>query len=265
VNVRERIRRVRGLVALRSVMPPGAAKLQESVRAMTAYPSAIPESTAAEQRAHEPSMEEILASIRKIISEDQSMPLSPRPELEALREESQAPRHELQAPRDEVMPPPVEDRAPREANRPPLAREPEVERMRPPAITRPPVDFSTAFSSPPPPRPVRPEPARLSHDRPVSHRPSADVREIGARPQGPTPRLVATTDDEPLLSDQTDMAVNSSFQVLSVARSIPSPQAIESVARDLLRPMLKEWLDDNLPALVERLVRAEIERVTRAR
>jgi uncharacterized protein len=34
---------------------------------------------------------------------------------------------------------------------------------------------------------------------------------------------------------------------------------------ELLRPMLKSWLDDNLPSIVERLVRAEIERVTRNR
>ena len=34
---------------------------------------------------------------------------------------------------------------------------------------------------------------------------------------------------------------------------------------EMLRPMLKSWLDDNLPAMVERLVRAEIERVSRGR
>ena len=34
--------------------------------------------------------------------------------------------------------------------------------------------------------------------------------------------------------------------------------------KEMLRPMLKAWLDDNLPSLVERLVRAEIERVTRS-
>jgi cell pole-organizing protein PopZ len=33
----------------------------------------------------------------------------------------------------------------------------------------------------------------------------------------------------------------------------------------MLRPMLKSWLDDNLPHMVERLVRSEIERVTRGR
>jgi cell pole-organizing protein PopZ len=40
-------------------------------------------------------------------------------------------------------------------------------------------------------------------------------------------------------------------------------RTIEDVVRELLRPMLKSWLDDNLPAMVERLVRSEIERVSR--
>ena len=38
---------------------------------------------------------------------------------------------------------------------------------------------------------------------------------------------------------------------------------IENLTREMLRPMLKNWLDDNLPSLVERLVRAEIQRVAR--
>lgn len=40
-------------------------------------------------------------------------------------------------------------------------------------------------------------------------------------------------------------------------------EALSDTVRDMLRPMLKQWLDDNLPVLVERLVRAEIERVAR--
>ena len=44
--------------------------------------------------------------------------------------------------------------------------------------------------------------------------------------------------------------------------SLP-PRSIDDLVTDALRPMLKEWLDESLPALVERLVRAEIERVAR--
>ena len=40
---------------------------------------------------------------------------------------------------------------------------------------------------------------------------------------------------------------------------------VSEMAQDMLRPMLKAWLDDNLPSLVERLVREEIERVSRGR
>ena len=38
---------------------------------------------------------------------------------------------------------------------------------------------------------------------------------------------------------------------------------MESLTREMLRPMIKTWLDENLPSLVERLVRAEIQRVAR--
>jgi cell pole-organizing protein PopZ len=42
-------------------------------------------------------------------------------------------------------------------------------------------------------------------------------------------------------------------------------RTVEELVSELIRPMLKTWLDDNLPGLVERLVRAEIERVSRRR
>jgi cell pole-organizing protein PopZ len=42
-------------------------------------------------------------------------------------------------------------------------------------------------------------------------------------------------------------------------------RTLEDLVQDMLRPMLKGWLDEQLPALVERLVRAEIERVSRGR
>jgi cell pole-organizing protein PopZ len=90
------------------------------------------------------------------------------------------------------------------------------------------------------------------------------VREFSARPSAPAPRLVSR-DESPLVSEQTDMAVTSSFQVLGVARSMPTSQTVDAMAREMLRPMLKEWLDDHLPTLVEKLVRAEIERGSRGR
>ena len=46
---------------------------------------------------------------------------------------------------------------------------------------------------------------------------------------------------------------------------LQNARTLEDLVRDMLRPMLKSWLDDNLPSVVERLVRAEIERVSRGR
>lgn len=49
------------------------------------------------------------------------------------------------------------------------------------------------------------------------------------------------------------------------ARKLQHEPTLEEVVRDTLRPMLKPWLDENLPSLVERMVEAEIERVARRR
>jgi cell pole-organizing protein PopZ len=42
-------------------------------------------------------------------------------------------------------------------------------------------------------------------------------------------------------------------------------RTLEDLVKEMLRPMLKSWLDDNLPGLVERIVKTEIERVSRGR
>jgi cell pole-organizing protein PopZ len=69
--------------------------------------------------------------------------------------------------------------------------------------------------------------------------------------------------EEPVVSPETDAAVAASFQALSTTIAMQSSEMIEGLTREMLRPMLKSWLDDNLPSLVERLVRAEIQRVAR--
>jgi cell pole-organizing protein PopZ len=68
-----------------------------------------------------------------------------------------------------------------------------------------------------------------------------------------------------LLSANADATVTSAFS--SLANTILSNEArtLEDIVREMLRPMLKAWLDDNLPPLVERMVRDEIERVSRGR
>lgn len=68
-----------------------------------------------------------------------------------------------------------------------------------------------------------------------------------------------------LVSPQTAFAAQSSFQHLadSIMARAAGDRGIEEITREMLRGMLKQWLDDNLPSMVEKLVREEIERVAR--
>jgi cell pole-organizing protein PopZ len=68
-----------------------------------------------------------------------------------------------------------------------------------------------------------------------------------------------------LLSSVTSAAVDSAFNTLAQTVLVQNARTLEDLVREMLRPMLKAWLDDNLPGMVERLVRAEIERVSRGR
>ena len=67
-----------------------------------------------------------------------------------------------------------------------------------------------------------------------------------------------------LLSREATAAVGSAFNTLTETVKKHEP-TLEDVVRETLRPMLKSWLDENLPRVVERMVQAEIERVTRGR
>ena len=68
-----------------------------------------------------------------------------------------------------------------------------------------------------------------------------------------------------LMSSETSAAVDSAFNTLAQTVLVQNARTLEDLVREMLRPMLKAWLDDNLPGMVERLVRAEIERVSRGR
>lgn len=70
-------------------------------------------------------------------------------------------------------------------------------------------------------------------------------------------------EDRPLVSPETDKVVTSAFEALSAQLAAKSAELAEGMIRDMLRPMLKTWLDENLPGIVERLVGAEIERLAR--
>ena len=64
-----------------------------------------------------------------------------------------------------------------------------------------------------------------------------------------------------VISTMTQHSVVSAFNTLAAARLTSNSEELRSMAKDMLRPLVLTWLDDNLPALVERLVREEIERV----
>ncbi len=68
-----------------------------------------------------------------------------------------------------------------------------------------------------------------------------------------------------LLSPRADSQVAASFDDLAKAMIEGNAGQLDAVVEDILRPMLKQWLDANLPQMVERMVREEIERVARGR
>lgn len=233
----------------------------------------------ASPKTQEPTMEEILASIRRIIADDQAAA-----QAEAVEEEDEAPEPEPEPADDEpqsqsaiddmfaeaggdddeddvldlaeVAEPVAKAREPspldldhedidfREAgpDLEPLAGfdEPEIEEEEP----EPEPEDAFAFAAPEPmpaPPPPRPRPAF----------------------EAPPPRR--DFDEERLLSDTTDAAVSGAFNMLAHTVLANNGRTLDDLVKEMLRPMLKVWLDDNLPVIVERLVRAEIERVSRGR
>lgn len=93
---------------------------------------------------------------------------------------------------------------------------------------------------------------------------AALVSEVREAPVARKPASEGPMPDN-LLSNAADESVASAFTRLGSTLMPSNPRTLEDVVADMLRPMLKEWLDDNLPPLVERLVQAEIERISRSR
>jgi cell pole-organizing protein PopZ len=67
------------------------------------------------------------------------------------------------------------------------------------------------------------------------------------------------------LPNATAQAVDSAFNTLAHTVLGQNARTLEDLVKEMLRPLLKSWLDDNLPSLVERIVRTEIERVSRGK
>lgn len=210
-------------------------------------------------------MEEILASIRRIISDDDP---AKAPAAAAPAQKPAAPRP---APMPRAVVPPPPPRAPE-----PLARERIMtESDMNAALASPPheepapdiLDLTEQMAAPPPP----PSPDFRTIDG------QPDVVFADSEPEMPAPERQPMIEeprrapmhepmmDRNIMSGSTLAAVDSAFNTLAHTVLVQNARTLEDLVKEMLRPMLKTWLDDNLPGLVERLVRAEIERVSRGR
>lgn len=210
-------------------------------------------------------MEEILASIRRIIADDDAAakPMAPSESKPA-------------APPVAAVPKPAPVAPPRpaaSAPKPVVNNQEEVDAMLAADDTAPKAPPATA------PKPAAPDVLDLTEAMAApAPAPAANFRTIdGAsdvvfaeRPASPAPapQSVAPqplSDRGGLMSSVTMAAVDSAFNSLAHTVLGNNARTLEDLVKEMLRPMLKTWLDDNLPSLVERIVRAEIERVSRGR
>ena len=201
-------------------------------------------------KAQEPSMEEILASIRRIIADD-----DPGKGAAA----ASAPPPPAAPPPPRVEPPAV---APREEE-PIDAMLEQLQRIsNPPPADEPAADILDLTEQMAAPAEAEPEPEfrTIDGDTDLVFEDSAPQPAPPPRPAPPRP-----AEDRGLVSASTSAAVDQAFNSLAQTILVQNARTLEDLVREMLRPMLKTWLDDNLPGLVERLVRAEIERVSRGR
>lgn len=195
-------------------------------------------------------MEEILASIRKIIADDQILPLSRRAEEPAVP--AAAPVAPQPARNDDLA-----------ASLPPMRRERFGFRDEQPAANAAP-----APATRPQQRAAIPRPAALDEFDALTRSMTEPALQSDAQPAPPPPAPVvppAPVEASRLLSPTTDAQLATSFGALNTTVMLQESGVIEDSVKEMLRPMLKQWLDDNLPGIVERLVRQEIERVARGR
>jgi len=193
----------------------------------------------------EPSIEEILESIRQIISED-GTPVEAAPAAKP------------------AAPKPVP---------PPAPKAPEPKALEPKAPEPAPVQKAA-----PPPKPFAP-----AAEEPVQERILDLTDRIISEPAhepapAPIPRIAledamkqdALKHEEHLVSDMTaDAAVAAMMKLLSnniaLERELPGkpgPVTLEDMARELMRPLVKQWLDQNLQKIIEKMVAREIERLS---
>ena len=259
----------------------------------------------------EPSMDDILASIRRIIDEDGTKTRKPGPmpggkapadilELTELVNEDGSVTS-LQNPGDaapDLTPRPLEDDEPPiyadrgdrerpignaspEPSRPVLAGDPQPAGRGSQSTD----DVPTQIVPPrPQPQPGPAAPAASAQPAPPRIMPSTNSGGISLTPVNTTPQQPPQTPSHApapqsgLVSGQTANAAAAAFDRLAQAAlqqqpsappvpKAPSPtvggRALEDMVSEMLRPMLQQWLDSNLPAIVERLVQQEIQKIRR--
>lgn len=136
--------------------------------------------------------------------------------------------------------------------------------FRAPAFTPPPVRNEQPLPRPTLAPTAAPTPAPTqAQETPVEAAVRAEA--TPAAEPAPVPQLREEKLESALLSPASGAKIGASFEALAESLLLRDPQMVERLTREMLRPMLKAWLDDNLPIVVERLVRAEIERVARGR
>jgi len=248
-------------------------------------------------KVQEPSMEEILASIRRIIADDEAKPppgadkpaaAAPPPAAPA-KPEKPAPAASAPA----AKPPVMNDIPPSKvASAPAAARQAQPPPAPPPAASNSQddidallngLDETTTEEEVRPPQPDG-EVLELTDDMAIEAEPpqnafqkvdpeddlefaeSAASKSMRPLAYDPAPvEAAAPPRPTQILSATTVSAVESAFSTLAHTVLSNNARTLEDLVKEMLRPMLKSWLDDNLPGLVERIVKAEIERVSRGR
>ena len=248
-------------------------------------------------KVQEPSMEEILASIRRIIADDEAKPpVAEKPASAAAPAKPEKPA--APAAKPPVMkdiPPsaiPAAQAAAAKAPPPPAKPAPApaapavsnsqddidallngLDEATTPEEIRPPLPDGDVFEltdemavPEPPPAPPQPSFQRVEPQDDLEFAESAAARVLHRQPAFEPPPLESNAPPpQQILSHSTVSAVESAFNTLAHTVLSNNARTLEDLVKEMLRPMLKSWLDDNLPGLVERIVKAEIERVSRGR
>ena len=193
--------------------------------------------TQAQTVSREPTMEEILASIRRIIEDSNASKVDAEPEMGSSVDSIQS----------EPLSQPAQD-----SMNAPKVIQAEVE-----SFER---EFSHAdvFS-----RPVQ-EAIAAREGLAVSPVLVAAAA-VEADPVYVEPAREPFRELKPIISEAASREVAKSFEHLQVALHDERSTSIADMTEEMLRPLLQDWLDNNLPTMVERLVREEIERVSRGR